>query len=88
MILRVCTASTTGTRRALVHALTAELALLRVDIGEVVFNGDCTERADLLAFAASDATRLAGLHHHGALVLRHARHVHRPGSSATSCAIR
>ena len=35
----------------------------------------CTERADLLAFAASDATRLAGLHHHGALVLRHARHV-------------
>ena len=76
------------TRRALVHALAAELTLLRVDIGEVVRNRNRVERAHLLALAAADTSGLAGFHHHGALCpsTRTTRIPH--GSWATSCAAR
>ena len=66
-----------GTRRALVHALTAELTLLRVDVCQVVVHGDSTKGTHLCTLAAADTSRLAGLHHHRTTVLRAARHIYR-----------
>ena len=44
----------------------------------VTLHGNRSRLAGLHAFHTADASGLAGLHHHGALVLRDARHVDRP----------
>ena len=61
-----------GSGRALDHALAAELALLEIDVGHIVLNLHCPERTGLLAFAAADAGRLAGLAGDSALLHVHA----------------
>ena len=60
------------------HTLTAQAALVRVDIRTVVADGNSTERALLLALATTNAADLAGLHGNGAFVLADAGDVHSP----------
>ena len=55
--------------RTFVLTLTAKLALLGIDVGEVGVQGDGLELADLHAFLASDTTNRASLARLGALVL-------------------
>ena len=62
--------------RTFVFALTAELALLIVDVGQVVGDGDSLERTYLLALAATDTTYLTSLASDGTLVLVYTKHYH------------
>ena len=55
--------------RTFVLTLTAKLALLGIDVGEVGVHGDGLELADLHALLAGDTAYGAGLAGHGALVL-------------------
>ena len=54
-------------------ALTTQTALLEVDIGEIVLNGDGTEVTLLLTLATSDTANLTSLHGYRTLVLVDAR---------------
>ena len=65
-----------GVLGTFVFALAAEFALLVVDVGQVVGDGDSLEGAHLLTLAATDTAYLAGLACHGTLVLVHAEHHH------------
>mgnify|MGYP003391548412 CR=1 FL=1 len=65
-----------STRRALVDTLTAQLTLLRIDIGKVVVDGDSSKGAYLLALATADTASLARLHHHSTAILRAASHIY------------
>ena len=60
------------------HALTAETALLVVDVGKIAFDGDGTEVTLLLTLATADTTDGTSLHRHRALVLVDARDEHSP----------
>ena len=62
--------------RTFVFALTAELALLIVDVSQVVGDGDSIERTYLLALATTDTTYLTSLASDGALVLVYTKHYH------------
>ena len=62
--------------RTFVLTLTAKLALLGIDVGEVGVHGDGLELADLHAFLASDTTNRASLARLGALVLVVTQHYH------------
>ena len=55
--------------RALVHALAAQAALLKVYVCQVVLKGDSLERAGLYALAATNAGCIAGFLGNGTLVL-------------------
>ena len=57
------------------HALAAEPALVIIYEGQVIFNGDGFEGADLLAFGAPDAGDVACFFGDGSLILVHTAHV-------------
>ena len=63
-----------GVLRTFVLALTAEFALLGIDVSEVSVNGDSLELADLHTLLAGDATYAAGLAGLGAFVFVVAEH--------------
>ena len=62
--------------RALVHALAAQTALLKVNVCQVVLKGDGLERAGLYALAATYAGNVTGLLGNGALVLVDAAYIY------------
>ena len=64
--------------RAGKYALAAGLALVVIDIAEVVLDGDCAELADRSTFAAAYAGVGAGLPCNSALVLVHAANPYAP----------
>jgi hypothetical protein len=49
-------------RRTSVNALTAQTALVEIDVSHVVANGDSTKRTGLLALATSYAGSLTSFH--------------------------
>ena len=61
--------------RALVHALTTQTALLKVNICQVVLKCDGVKRASLYALAATYAGYIASLLGNRALILIHATYV-------------
>lgn len=61
-----------GSGGTLGHTLTAELAFVEIDVGQIVLYCDGAEGAGLLALAAADAGGSAGLAGDTALVLIHA----------------
>ena len=61
--------SVDGLRRTNGHTLTAQAALVKVDVRNVVLDGNGTKRALLLALATTDAGSLARLHGSRSLVL-------------------
>ena len=60
-----------GSGRTLGHAFAAELAFIKIYIGQIVLNGYGAERTCLLTLAAAYACCGAGLTGHGSLVLTH-----------------
>ena len=62
--------------RTFIFTLTAELALLIVDVSQVVGDGDSIERTYLLALATTDTTYLTSLASDGALILVYTKHYH------------
>jgi hypothetical protein len=58
------------------YALTAETALVEVDVRNIVLNGDGTERTLLLALATTNTSSLTSLHGYGTLVLVDAGYIH------------
>ena len=63
--------------RALVHALAAQAALLKVNVCQVVLKGDSLERAGLDALTATYAGGVASLLGNGTLVLVNATYIDR-----------
>ena len=61
--------------RALIHALAAQTALLKVDVCQVVLKRDCLKRAGLDALSATDATNLASLLGYRTLILVNATYI-------------
>ena len=61
--------------RALIHALSAQTALLKVDVCQVVLKRDCLKRAGLDALSATDATNLTGLLGYRTLILVNATYI-------------
>ena len=61
--------------RALVHALAAQTALLKVNVCQVILKGDCLKRAGLDALATTYAGCIASLLGHGTLVLVYATYI-------------
>ena len=61
--------------RALVHALAAQTALLKVNVCQVVLKGDSLERAGLDALAATYAGGVASLLGNGTLILVDATYI-------------
>ena len=65
-----------GSFRASFLTLSAQLALFRVDIGQIVVESDGLERTGLHALTATDTGSLANFVSHNALVAIHAHHDH------------
>ena len=61
--------------RALVHALAAQTALLKVNVCQVILKGDCLKRAGLDALATTYAGCIASLLGNGPLVLVYATYI-------------
>jgi hypothetical protein len=58
------------------YALTAETALVEVDVRNIVLNGDSTKLTLLLALATADTSSLTSLHGYRTLVLVDTRNKH------------
>ena len=65
-----------GSFRASFFTLSAQLALFRVDIGQIVVESDGLERTGLHALTATDTGSLANFVSHSALVAVYAHHDH------------
>ena len=59
-------------------ALTAETALVRINVAEVALDSNSAEGAFLLALAATDTADLASLHRNSSLVAVDTRALHSP----------
>ena len=65
-----------GTCWACIFALTAQTALVVVDVCQVIFDGDCIKLADFLALAATDTSIGTCLACYCTFVFVHAHHYH------------
>ena len=63
-----------GLGRTYGNTLTAQTALVEVNVGHIVLDGDGSEGTLLLTLATTDTSGLAGLHSHRTLVLVDTRH--------------